>query len=286
MKDMNFSVSMCVYGKDNSKWFDRALESITIDQSLKPNEIVLVVDGPISQELECVINKYSNVCKDLSIDFKIIRFEINQGHGNARRASVENTTNDLIALMDADDVCSKDRFEKQIQLFSNDKIDCAGGNISEFIGDENNVVSFRNVPDTDEKIKIYAKSRCPMNQMTVMFRKNVYNISGGYIDWYQDEDYYLWLRMMKNNAVFANSSDILVNVRVGEDMYKRRGGYKYYQSEKKLQKYMLNEHFISYPQFIVNVMKRFVVQVLLPNRIRGWVFKKFARSKLCVISTK
>ena len=86
--------------------------------------------------------------------------------------------------------------------------------------------------------------------------------------------------MMQNGAVFANTGDVLVNVRVGKEMYKRRGGMKYFKSEAKLQKFMLDNKIIGFGIYFVNVAKRLVVQVLLPNSIRGWVFKKFARNKV------
>ena len=116
-----------------------------------------------------------------------------------------------------------------------------------------------------------------MNQVTVMFRKRAVDAVGGYLDWHCEEDYYLWLRLMLNGGVFANVQELLVNVRVGKEMYQRRGGVKYFKSEAKLQKYMLDHNVIGIGTYLVNVTKRLIVQVLLPNRIRGWVFQKFAR---------
>lgn len=115
--------------------------------------------------------------------------------------------------------------------------------------------------------------------MTVMFRKSIYEQAGGYLDWYCDEDYYLWLRMMQNGAKFSNTGTVLVNVRVGKEMYQRRGGLKYFKSEAKLQKYMLEHNIIKFPTYAVNVIKRFIIQVLMPNKLRGWVFQKFARER-------
>ena len=129
-------------------------------------------------------------------------------------------------------------------------------------------------------IKEYMKKRCPMNQMTVMFKKSSVEKVGGYLDWYCDEDYYLWIRMAIANMTFANMADTLVYVRVGEQMYQRRGGRKYFKSEAKLQKYMREHGIIGFGTYTVNVTKRFIVQILLPNKIRGWVFKKFARKKV------
>lgn len=275
MDNAKFSVSMCVYGKDNTDWFKIAVDSI-LNQTLKPNEVVLVVDGPVPDDLNNIIEEYQK----LPI-FKIIRFKENQGHGNARRAGLDACTNEFVALMDADDISCSDRFEKQMSIFANDdKLDIVGGNITEFIGDPKNIVAKRDVPSGDADIKEYMKKRCPMNQMTVMFKKSSVDKVGGYIDWYCDEDYYLWLRMALANMKFANVSDALVNVRVGKEMYQRRGGRKYFASEAKLQKYMKDNGVIGFGTYFMNVSKRFIVQVLLPNKIRGWVFKKFARKQV------
>ncbi len=271
MSEVKFSVAMCVYGGDNPEWFDIAVKSV-INQTLMPDEVVLVVDGPVPHELDKVIKSY----EQMSL-FKVIRLQTNQGHGNARRCSLDNVSSDIVALMDADDICLSNRFEEQIKYFKESKADIVGGDIAEFIGSTDNVVAYRALPTSDKEIKQDMKKRCPLNQMTVMFKKEAYKKAGGYIDWYCDEDYYLWLRMMEQGAVFANTGTVLVNVRVGEDMYRRRGGLRYFKSEAKLQKYMLKKRVIDLPTYIVNITKRLIVQVLLPNRVRGWVFKKFAR---------
>lgn len=123
------------------------------------------------------------------------------------------------------------------------------------------------------------KTRCAMNHVTVMYRKSAVQAAGGYQDWFWNEDYYLWIRMMERGSVFGNTGTVLVNVRVGEDMYNRRGGKKYFHSELDLQKYMLAKKIIGYPTYVMNVAKRAVVQLLLPNKIRGWVFRTLAREK-------
>ncbi len=272
---LKFSVSICVYGKDNPEWFKMAINSI-LNQTVKPNEVVLVVDGPVPDTLDLIVQEYEN-----NSIFNVIRLKENQGHGNARRIGLENCSNELVALMDADDISTFDRFEKQLFCFKNDnELAIVGGNITEFIDTPENIVGKRTVPEKDSEIKIYLKKRCPMNQMTVMFRKECVQSVGGYIDWYCDEDYYLWLRMYLAGMKFANVSDNLVNVRVGRDMYQRRGGYRYFKSEVKLQKYMLQNKVIGFGTYILNVTKRLIVQVLLPNKIRGFIFQKFAREKI------
>lgn len=271
--NVSFSVAISVYKNDNADFFDRALESITDKQTVKPDEIVLVVDGPVNSNIDSVIEKY-----DQKYNLKVIRFEKNQGLGTALKTAVENASNEIIARMDSDDIAVENRFEQQLGLFaSNSDIDIVGGDITEFIGQENNVVGKRVVPVGDSEIKVYMKKRCPFNHMSVMFRKSSVLKVGNYMDWFWNEDYYLWIRMLENNCVFANTGTVLVNVRTGTDMYKRRGGMRYFKSEKALQKYMLDKHLIGYGTYLMNVIKRLILQVLMPNTLRGWVFRTFAR---------
>ena len=274
IEDIKFSVSMCVYSGDNAQWFEAAVQSI-LNQTRLPNEVVLVVDGPVPDELNAVILKLEE--KD---NFKAIRLEKNQGHGIARKTGLDNCTNEIVAIMDADDICAPTRFEKQIEAFRNyPDSDIVGGMITEFIDTPDNVVGKRIVPLEDTKIKEYMQRRCPMNLVTVMFKKSSIEKVGGFIDWYCEEDYYLWLRMALANMKFKNVDDVLVNVRVGKEMYQRRGGVKYFKSEVKLQKYMLDNKVIGFPRYLINVTERLILQVLMPNKVRSFIFQKLARSK-------
>ena len=269
-----FSVSMCVYGKDNPDWFREAVNSI-LSQSVPPDEVVLVVDGPVPDTLGDVIDSFEN-----GDAFRVIRLPENRGHGDARRIGLANCTHEIVALMDADDIALPDRFEKQIAAMTKDPaLSIIGGKIAEFMGSEDNIIGYRTVPTAHGDICSYMKRRCPFNQMTVMFRKSHVEEAGGYLDWYCDEDYYLWARMYLAGMRFANLPDTLVHARVNTDTYCRRGGKRYFQSEAKLQGYMLKNKIISLPRYLINVTERFILQILMPNSLRSLVFKKFARSK-------
>ena len=151
--------------------------------------------------------------------------------------------------------------------------------ITEFVGSQDEIVGKRIVPLHDADVKTYMKKRCPMNLVTVMFKKSSVEEVGGFIDWYCEEDYYLWIRMALANKSFMNIDDVLVNVRVGKEMYRRRGGIKYFQSEARLQKFMLDNNIISRPRYWMNISERLVLQVLMPNKLRGFIFQKFTRTK-------
>lgn len=277
MKHIPFSVAMSVYKNDEAIFFDRALQSITEEQTLMPNEIVLVVDGEVNVSIDEVIEKYLGKYPDI---IKVVRLENNVGLGNALRNAIENCSYMIIARMDSDDVAAKTRFEEQLAFFEADEtLDIVGGNISEFIGNEENIVSYRVVPSSHEDICEYLKKRCPFNHQTVMYKKTAVIEAGGYLDLFWNEDYYLWIRMFQHGAKMANSDSVFVNMRTGEGMYRRRGGKKYFTSEKFLQDYMLKCGIINRVTYLSNLIKRWIVQILLPNRLRGFVFKTFARRK-------
>lgn len=269
-----FSVSMCVYGGDDPAWFQKAVDSL-LNQTSPPSQIVLVVDGPVPPGLEKNIGRLETIPL-----FKIIRIPENRGHGYARRLGLESCDHPLIAIMDADDICAPDRFEKQLAAFAADpELSVVGGQMSEFLGEPEQIIGYRRVFLTDAEIRRDLKKRCPLNQVTVMLKKADIQQVGGYMDWYCNEDYYLWVRLYLAGKRFANVPEVLVNVRVGEDMYQRRGGWKYFSSERRLQKLMRKEKIIDPVTYLINVAKRFAVQVLMPNALRSWVFKTFARKQ-------
>ena len=270
---LQFSVCMSVYQNDSPNSFLTAVRSIW-NQTLLPDEIILVVDGRVSDEIQHSIQQLED---DISF-LKVVQYPENKGHAFARQIGLYYSRNNLCAVMDSDDIAEPDRFEKQVKAFlQHPEVSVVGGLINEFIDVPENVVGRRLVPEKDRDIKNYMKSRCPMNLVTVMLKKDDVMAVGGYQDWYCEEDYYLWLRMAMAGFKFYNIQDNLVNVRVGSEMYRRRGGRRYFLSEARLQRYMLNNHIIGFPRYVYNVAVRFILQILMPNRIRGWVFRTFAR---------
>lgn len=274
---MPFSVLMSVYRNDKPEFVARAVESVTRLQTVKPDEIVLVIDGPIPDELSKLIDRLESSSE---FNFNVVRLPENKGLGNALRVGMMKASYEIVARMDSDDVSESCRFEKQIAYMENHPdCDVVGGQITEFINEEYNIVGRRIVPLSHMEIFKWLKSRCSINHVSVAMRRSrVLNI-GNYMDWHFNEDYYLWIRMALSGCRFANLPDTLVNVRVGKDMYARRGGWKYFKSETGLQHYMLKHSMISYPRYAFNVAVRFCVQVAMPNSIRSFVFKKLFRNK-------
>ena len=269
-----YSVLMSLYKKENVDNFRTAIYSM-IKQTLTPDEIVLVEDGILTEQLYNEIDKIKNNYPGLITS---VVHEKNQGLGLALQHGLEVARNEIIVRMDTDDIAIPERCQLQLD-YMNKHLDVSivGGQIEEFIGDIGNVVGKRIVPITDELLKRYLKKRCPFNHMTVMFRKSDILEVGNYQEWFWNEDYYLWIRLAIANKKFANLPQILVKVRVGTDMYKRRGGIRYFKSERNIQKLMLKNNIISYPRYYINVSERLILQLLMPNCLRGIVFRFFAR---------
>lgn len=273
MKD--FSIITSVYKNDKPEFVRVALDSMLVDQSVKPTEIVLVQDGPVPDNLRDVLSEYETKYPEV---MNIIRLEKNGGLGNALKLGAETAKYELVARMDSDDICLPNRFEKQLEYMEqHPDVDIVGGQMTEFIGDPTNIVGRRIVPTDNDAIYDYMKGRCALNHVTVMFRKEAVLRVGNYQDWFWNEDYYLWVRMMAAGCKFGNLEDVLVNVRSGADQYARRGGRKYYESERGIKKLQLEKGMISRSEYNYFVAQRYILQILMPNWLRGWVFRTFAR---------
>ena len=110
----------------------------------------------------------------------IVKLEHNVGLGDALAIGIKKCTYDLVARMDSDDISMPHRFQKQLDVFMNNNIDVCGSWINEFNWDENIVDSIRIVPERHSDIVKFAKSRNPINHMTVMFKKRKVLEAGNY----------------------------------------------------------------------------------------------------------
>jgi len=265
---MEFSVLMSVYVKENPEFLRAALDSL-LNQTVVPNQIVIVKDGPLTKALDHLIEEYQSNFATL---FYIVSLKENKGLGIALQKGLEACKFPLVARMDGDDICASNRFEKQLQIFQSDKnLDLVGSSIQEFEGDITNIISNRKVPSTHEEIRKFAKKRNPFNHMTVMYKKKAVLEAGNYQDFLWNEDYYLWIRMLLSGARCANLSEPLVFARTGVEMFGRRGGLKYAKVEFKLQCYLLSKKFINLWEFLRNITIRMTTR-LVPNSLRKIIY--------------
>jgi len=271
---MKFSVLIPVYYKENSKYLLESFNSI-IKQTLIPNEIVIVKDGYLTYELDNVIDNFAKNYKKI---LKIVQLEESMGLGKALSIGLNNCSYETVARMDSDDICHPERFKKQIK-FLEDRInvDIVGTWISEFVDNPKEIVSVRKIPLIHEEIYKFAKFRCPMNHMTVMFRKKSVLVVESYQHFPSFEDYYLWVRMLMNGVKFANIPESLVFARIGNNAIYRRKGIGYLKQEIKFHKRIFDIGFISLAGFLRNVMVRVPTRLLNAYFLRI-LYRKFIRN--------
>lgn len=275
MDKIKFSVLMPVYHKENPIFFKQALESI-MQQTLMPDEIVIVKDGALTKELDNIIKNYSLNYNDL---FNIITLAQNVGPGKARNAGLQACKYNYIALMDSDDIANLARFEKQIgYLEKHPEIDCLGSNVTEFEGNQENIISKKVVPITHEEIFKFGKWRSPMNNMTIIYKKDKVLEVGGYNSFNFGEDYLLFAKMLNVGMLFHNLEDCLVNARSGQRMLAKRVGWDKIKQEFLLFYEFKKMGYINSYQFVRNVSLKFLLRII-PNWLRSYIYKRFLRKK-------
>lgn len=277
MEMTKYSVLMSVYKKENASYLLEAVNSM-LNQSVKPSEIVLVEDGPLTDELYTAIDLL--VHENAHI-FKIVKNEKNLGLGLALAKGLKECSYELVARMDTDDIARSNRISKQLLEFENDDaLSLCGGNIREFAESVENTVGLRVVPVEDREIKKYIKNRCPFNHMTVMFKKSDVLKAGNYQHLLYNEDYLLWINMLKVGCKFKNIPEVLVDVRVDTDFYAdRRGGNQYFKSEKAIQDILLENKLINVFTYSKNISIRFILEKMMTPEMRSFIFKHFARKR-------
>lgn len=276
---MSFSVIMSIYKSDVPELVRMALDSL-LQQTLLPNEIVIVGDGPVPAALELEVEslKLRVESEMLPIEVTYLPQEQNRGLGEAMRIAAENAKHDYVARMDSDDICLPDRFEKQMKCFEEDpELSLVGGMITEFDGEPENIIAKRVLPLDDVGIKKMMRGRCAVNHVTVIFKKADLLRSGNYQPYWLQEDQYLWARMMEHGCKFRNIPDVVVNVRSGKDQIARRSGWRFYKSVVRVFWYMYRHGLISFGYFLYICTIRGVVQVLMPNRLRTWFYLHLLR---------
>ena len=274
---MKISLLISLYHKENSLALEQCFQSMWIDQTIQPNEIILVLDGPIGEELgECVTKWQKMIGKPL----KIIPLKQNIGLGKALNKGLEHCSNEWVFRMDTDDICKHNRFEKQIQFIqSHPNVVLFGGQIIEFDKDIEDTSGIKTVPISNNEIKKFAEKRCPFNHMTVAYKKSVIQELGGYQHHLFMEDYNLWLRVIGKGYEVANLSEVILYARVGNGMHARRKGFEYIKSEKQLLN-LKKELGLQNP---IHANMLFLIRSafrLMPSSLLGTIYNTFLRKKV------
>ncbi|MDI1225596.1 MULTISPECIES: glycosyltransferase [Acinetobacter] len=272
-----FSVLISIYHKEDAKHFNECMQSIWDLQTLKPSEIILIKDGPLTSELDNVIDIWKMKLNQI---LKITELEKNVGTGKAKNIGLHECTNNLVCIVDTDDISVPERFKLQIEfLEKNPEISIIGGQIIEFMDEIENPTGIREVPLSNNALRKYAKKQSPFNNMTITYRKADILKVGGYQHHLWMEDYNLFLRVIAEGYKIQNLPDVLVYARIANGMHVRRKGLEYIKSEKQLlnlkKQLKLQNPIHANMLFLIRSAFR-----LMPSSLLGKIYNTFLRKKV------
>lgn len=266
-----YTALMSVYNGERAEYLNRALKSI-LEQTVLPNEFILIQDGVLNTRLEHVILNYKKMFELEETKFIIIKNDNNLGLALSLNKGLNICSNRIVARFDSDDINLKNRMESMLEIFNkNPNISVVGSWANEFKTKVNDEVSIKKVPETDEKIKKYAKHRNPMNHMTVVYDLSAVKKVNCYTNIPLFEDYYLWLKLMAEQFTFYNVQDSLVHVRADSNFVARRGGLKYFFKETFFQIKALRHGYFGLTTVLYNILTRGIIR-LLPKKVLGYVY--------------
>ncbi len=271
MGQMDYSVLMSVYAKEEASFLRESIESM-LSQTIMPGDFVLVCDGPLTAELDEVVSYYKEKYPQL---FEIVRLEQNVGLGRALNEGMQHCRFEYVARMDSDDISLLDRCEKQLACMQETGADVISGCLQEFSENPADVGREKKVPLVHEEICRYARRRNPFNHPCVMYKKSAVLAAGGYMHFPGFEDYYLWVRMLQAGMRGHNLSDVLLKMRVG-NMYERRGGFKYAVNMLRFRAYLLKSGNCNLMDFLVAAGGHLLVS-LIPRRMRRLFYNRHLR---------
>lgn len=268
-----YSVLMSVYVNDRAPWLMQALESMA-NQSVKPREIVLVLDGPLTADLNTAIEEFEQSYPGL---LTCVPLASNVGLGPALNEGLTCCNADIVVRMDSDDIAHPKRCELQLERIKAG-YDMVGSNVSEFSDDPCSPNAMRVMPKSHEEILTFAKKRAPFVHPTFTVRKQALEEVGGYRSVPYAEDFDLFIRLLKAGYRGCNVQADLLNVRVDDGAYKRRGGISYMSDMISFNWLQLKEGWFGISDFLVRTAANVGV-ALVPNGVRDAIYKRLLRKR-------
>lgn len=270
---IEISLLITIYKGSEGSSFNECLDSVYCQKEYI-SEIVLVKDGQLTSEQHDLIRQWE---KRWPI-FVTLSLDKNYGPGGASQRGLMKCCKEWVARLDADDIASLDRFKLQTEfLQQNPEVDVLGGYMPEFKLIKEKTFATNYVPLTHKEIAKNASLRSPLLNSSVIFRRKKAISAGGYEELMSHEDHLLWLAMLKNGAKFANISKLMGYYRTSPGYYKRRRGWRVINAEFIFQKRALARGYISYYQFVRNLILR-IPPRLLPASLLALFYNLFLRN--------
>ena len=273
-----FSVLLPVYRGDRADFLRRSLASVTVEQTLPPDEVLIVRDGPVPGELDDVLAAARRGELSGGVPVRVLELAENAGLALALDAGLEHVAHEVVARQDADDISVPERFATQLPLLAAG-YDLIGSAIREFSEETDTGGVVRRQPADPERIRRAMTLRDPFNHPSVVYRASAVRAAGGYEPLDLMEDYWLFARMIRDGVRATNVPDALVRYRVGAGAYARRGGGRLLHSELELQARMHRAGITTTAQYVRNIAVRAGYR-LVPTGVRRTAYRTAQRALL------
>jgi len=268
-----FSVLISVYKNERPDFFNQAFHSIWDKQALRPDQIVLVQDGPLTPELEQVIAEWR---LQLNSILTVVTLAENAGLGVALNEGLKHCRHDLVARMDTNDISLPDRFQKQIAFMEeHPDIAASSGTLEEWDETFSQCISRRVLPGDPEILYKFAKFRSPLTHAASVYHKSIVMAAGGYPPFYRSQDYALWALLLVQGYKLANIPDVIYRQRGGNELMGRRG-IEHFKYELTVFRYQRDIHFLTTYEYVRNGIIHLILRTS-PRFIRQMMYKYFRR---------
>jgi glycosyltransferase involved in cell wall biosynthesis len=203
MSEIKVTILMPAYNA--GKYIGDAIVSV-LEQTFADFELVIVNDGS-TDNTEEVIRSF--------IDTRIVL--INQTHGGVSKAlntGLAAAKGEYIARFDADDICYKNRLQKQLVFLEmNPAYVIVGSDAEYMLENGEHLFNFSCIGHDDEELVAKLYFYCPFIHSSVMYRKDAVLKAGGYsVLAHNFEDYLLWTQLAKLGKLY-NLPETIIRIR-------------------------------------------------------------------------
>jgi GT2 family glycosyltransferase len=262
-----FSIILVVSDLDLPSYLDECLLSLQ-NQTLLPDQFILVYNGKIKDLLKNILNKYNRIFQYESIYLDSLEY-----FSNALNHGIKILSNDLFIRVDPDDINHPERFAIQVDfMHRNPDISFSSSYIEKFSSTNSSIKKVIKLPCNHlDLLEFTKKGRCPLAHPAVIMRTQAVRNIGGYSNFHKCQDLALWSVAMLKGYKFANLDKVLVKMRVGDYICSKRD-LTFFKSEVKVLLFQYSIGFLNLKRLLQNLSFRFSRQVI-PNWLSNILYK-------------
>ena len=272
---LTVSALMSCYAKEKPAHLAASLESL-FAQTVRPDSIVLVLDGPVGEELEEVVARYVS---DPRVELVVVRLAKNGGLPGALNAGLAHCRGTYTLRMDSDDICEPDRLAIQLAYArAHPDVDLISSWCEEFF-DDGTPSRIKSSPSTHGAVARALRWRNVIVHPTTFMRTRMLRDIGGYRTRYLTlEDWDLFIRFVLAGGRLHVIPKSLLRFRTGLSLSRRRGGFTYMMDEIRFRSEYRRAGFLSWPEFLLTSTMYGVFR-LIPASVRMRLYSLVRVSK-------